>query len=80
MRILTYLLMMVVFGGVFQLGSMLVQSSSRWSMALEPYAGHKEAMRRSFFAGGRIVQVIAFCWGLMDAVAVMLLVSAMVIG
>jgi hypothetical protein len=80
MKILMYLLMMVVLAGVFQLGSVIVGRSREWSSTLEPRLGHKEAVRRSFFASGRIVQVVAFCWGLMDAVAVMLLVSAMVMG
>lgn len=80
MRILMYLLMIIVLVGVFQLGSEIVGKSRDWSSALEPRLGHKEAMRKGFFAGGRVVQVVAFCWGLMDVVAVMLLVTAMVTG
>lgn len=80
MRILPYLLTLVVLGGVFHLGSVVVRRSREWSMALEPHTGHREAMRRSFFASGRMVQVVAFCWGLVDVVAVMVLVAAMVTG
>jgi membrane-bound metal-dependent hydrolase YbcI (DUF457 family) len=80
MRILPYLLTIVVLGGIFHIGSVVARRSREWSMALESHMGHREAMRRSFFASGRMVQVVAFCWGLVDVVAVMVLVAAMVTG
>jgi hypothetical protein len=78
MRILMYLLTILLLGGVFQLGSIIVRQSRDWSSALEPYAGHREAVRRSFYVSGKIMQVVAAIWGFVDVVAVMVLVAAMV--
>jgi len=75
MRILIYLLSILVFWGVFELGSQVIQHSREWSLMLAPRSTRKEALRKSFFLSGKIMQIIAVIWGFLDIVAVLVLLA-----
>ncbi|HWA93401.1 MAG TPA: hypothetical protein VG844_02280 [Terracidiphilus sp.] len=72
MRVFEYLLGVLAFCGLFALGRLMTARGQRWENELQ----HRVAMRKFFLYGGRIFQVVGLVWGFLDAVAVVVLGSA----
>ncbi|MDE3201067.1 MAG: hypothetical protein KGN79_09105 [Acidobacteriota bacterium] len=72
MRVLFYLLGVLAFCGMFWLGRLMTARGQRW----EDENQHGAGTRKIFLYGGRIFQVVGLVWGFLDAVAVVVLGSA----
>lgn len=73
MRVLEYLLGVLLFLGVYALGKKMAKRSQEW----EDQNQHTDTMRKTFLYGGRIFQVTGLILGLLDAVAVVVLGTAL---
>lgn len=73
MRVFEYFLSVVFFCGVFMLGRWMTRQSHRWENASVQSLGTHASLRKTFLYGGRIFQVVAFIWGFLDAVSVLVL-------
>ena len=72
MRVLWYLLGVLAFCGLFALGRLMTARGQRWEDAHQ----HGRGVRKIFLYGGRIFQVVGLVWGFLDAVAVLVLGTA----
>lgn len=77
MRLAQHILGLIVLVSVYFLGSLMVQQARRWSEAIAPRHASRENWGRFFVGAGRTVEVIAAIWGFLEAVAVMVLATAM---
>ncbi|MGC8550029.1 MAG: hypothetical protein ACP5M4_10040 [Acidobacteriaceae bacterium] len=71
MQIAIHLFTIFLLCAVFQLGSMISQRSDEWSIAIDPESGHYQALRKSFLLSGKIIQLGAFIWALMNVIALL---------
>jgi hypothetical protein len=69
MQIAIHLITILLLCAVFQLGSMISQRSDEWSVAIDPESGHYQTLRKSFLLSGKIIQIGALIWVLMNVVA-----------
>jgi len=74
MLALQYLLGVILFCGVFQLGRLMTRLSQKWADSSPRRIPHPESVEKVFLYGGRIFQVVALVWGFLDAVSVLVLV------
>ncbi len=74
MLTLQYLLGVILFCGVFQLGRFMTKKSHAWADFSARRILHPESVEKVFLYGGRIFQVVAVVWGFLDAVSVLVLV------
>ena len=68
MQIIIHLIAILSLCAVFQLGSMISQRSDEWSIAIDPESGHYQTLRKSFLLSGKIIQISALIWALMNVV------------
>ncbi len=73
MMILKYLLGVVLFFGVFQVGKWMIALSRRWESAPDLAIASHTRVSKFFLWSGRLVQVVAVIWGFLDAVSVLVL-------
>lgn len=74
MPALQYLLGVLLFCGVFQLGKFMTKQSESWADSPLRRIIHPESAGKIFLYGGRVFQVVAVVWGFLDAVSVLVLV------
>ena len=59
----------------FLLGRLIVQQSRSWSEVLSSRSASRATLGKWFTGTGRTVEVIAAIWGLLEAVAVLILAT-----
>jgi hypothetical protein len=74
MQIAIHLISILFMCAVFQLGGMISERSDEWSVSLASDAGGYQALRKSFLLSGKIIQIAALIWVLMNVVALMAVV------
>ena len=74
MLALQYLLGVLLFCGVFQLGKLMTKQSQKWADSSSRRLLYPGSVAKIFLYGGRICQVVAVVWGFLDAVSVLVLV------
>ena len=74
MLALQYLLGVILFCGVFQVGKLMAKQSHTWADFSPRRILQPENVEKVFLYGGRIFQVVAVVWGFLDAVSVLVLV------
>ena len=60
----------VLLLAVFELGHMISERSGEWSMSLNPDSGSSEALRKSFWFSGKIIQVMAVAWTVVNIMTI----------
>ena len=74
MQIAVHLMTILLLCAVFQLGTMISQRSDEWSVAIDPESGHYQTLRKSFFLSGKIVQLGALIWAIVNLLSLLPLV------
>lgn len=71
MQIAIHLITILLLCAVFQLGTMISQRSDEWSVAIDPQSGHYQTLRKSFFLSGKIIQLGALIWAIVNLLALL---------
>jgi len=74
MLALQYVLGVVLFCGIFQLGRLMTRQGQKWADSPSRRVLHPKRVGKIFLYCGRIFQVVAVVWGFLDAVSVLVLV------
>lgn len=56
---------------VFLVGSLISERSEEWSVAIDPELEYSAALRKSFYLGGKFIQVGALIWAVMNVLALL---------
>jgi hypothetical protein len=70
MQTVVHILSILLLWAVFQLGSMIAQRSEEWSLSLAMGGGDYQVLRKSFLVGGKIIQLAALVWVVMNLRAI----------
>lgn len=71
MQVAITIVSMLLLCAVFLLGSLISERSEEWSLSIDPDAGSSQALRKSFLLGGKIIQLGAVIWAVMNVVALL---------
>lgn len=69
MQIAIHVVAIFLLFAIFQLGSFIAQHSDEWSVAIDPESGHYQTLRKSFLLSGKIIQIGAMVWALVNVIA-----------
>ena len=71
MQIAITIVSILLLCAVFLLGSLISERSEEWSMSIDPDTGSSQALRKSFFLSGKIIQLGAVVWAVMNIVTLL---------
>lgn len=71
MQIAITIVSILLLCAVFLVGSLISERSEEWSVSLDPDAGSSEVLRKSFFLSGKIIQLGAVIWAVMNVLALL---------
>lgn len=74
MQIAIHIITILFMCAVFQLGGMISQRSDEWSVSIASDAGSYQALRKSFLLTGKIIQLFALIWAVMNVATLMAVV------
>lgn len=70
MQIIIPIFSIVLLLAVFELGHMIADRSGEWSMSLNPESGSSETLRKSFWYSGKIIQIVAVIWTVLNIMTI----------
>lgn len=71
MQTVFHVLCILLMWAVFQLGSMISHRSEEWSLSTAMSIGDYQLLRKTFFLGGKIIQLAALAWVAVNILALM---------
>lgn len=71
MQIAITVVSVLLLCAVFLVGSLISERSEEWSVALDGDSSSSRALCKSFFLGGKIIQVGAVIWAVMNVLTLL---------